>query len=289
MASPLCKRRRNAYCLACGVSEIIHAPRAVHSTNFVGIPTGLLASTAYNDYPAALHIHGVRETNPALFRMLADSTCVAEGIEAFRNYMQTVFELEARPTVDANGRKRYRSSYLRLLRGWGFDANAREGAVLKSWVESRFGLLPTYHKVRLGHFPSEAWIAYIEEKMSPRFHNNSIFLQLDLLYEYAHWMLAHYLMPGKTHVTLYRGVNDFAEHQLLSRSGKRDAVARQNNLISFSQDRDVADRFGDTILEVEVPITKILFFNGLLPGHVLKGEGEYLVIGGDFRVRLAYL
>jgi NAD+--dinitrogen-reductase ADP-D-ribosyltransferase len=250
----------------------------VHSTNFVGIPTGLLASTAYNEFPATLHIHGVRETNPALFRMLADSTCVEDGIEAFCNYMRTVFEVDAPPTRDARGRKRYRSSYLRLLRGWGFDANAREGAVL-----------PTYHKVALGHFPSPAWMSYVEEKMSPRFHNNSIFSQLDLLYEYAHWMLAHYLMPGKTHLTLYRGVNDFAEHQLLVRTSKREAIARQNNLISFSQDRDVADRFGDTILEVEVPITKILFFNDLLPGHVLKGEGEFLVIGGDFRVRLAYL
>ena len=267
----------------------IYAPAAVHSTNFVGIPTGLLASTAYNDYPAALHIHGVRETNPALFQMLADATCVEEGIEAFCNYMRTVFELDAPPTRDARGLKHYRSNYLRLLRGWGFDANAREGALLKSWVESRFGLLPTFHKVVLGHYGSAAWMSYVEEKMSPRFHNNSIFSQLDLLYEYAHWMLAHYVMPGKTHLTLYRGVNDFAEHQVLIRVGKREAIARQNNLISFSEDRDVADRFGDTILEVEVPVTKILFFNGLLPGHVLKGEGEYLVIGGDFRVRLAYL
>ena len=64
------------------MSYQIYAPPAVHSTNFVGLPTGLLASTAYNDFPAALHIHGVRETNPALFQMLADATCVAEGIEA---------------------------------------------------------------------------------------------------------------------------------------------------------------------------------------------------------------
>ena len=36
-----------------------------HSTNLLGIPTGLLASTAFNDYPLPLHISGVLETNPA--------------------------------------------------------------------------------------------------------------------------------------------------------------------------------------------------------------------------------
>ena len=259
----------------------------VHSTNLVGIPTGLLASCAFNEHPLKLHIGGVRETNPALFAMLEDATSAEEAREAFRNYMCTVFGLDAEQRR-GEGRRRFRASYLRLLAGWGFDANGPEGAVLKGWVESRFGILPTFHKAALGRYPSPAWMRYVEEKMSPRFHNNAIHLQLDLLYEYGQWMLARFFAVPRR-LTLYRGVNDFAEHHLIERLGKREAVARQNNLVSFSAARDVADQFGDTILEAEVPAAKIVFFNALLPGHVLRGEGEYLVIGGDYRVKLAYL
>ncbi|MBL8586167.1 MAG: NAD(+)--dinitrogen-reductase ADP-D-ribosyltransferase, partial [Bradyrhizobiaceae bacterium] len=37
-----------------------------------------------------------------------------------------------------------------------------------------------------------------------------------------------------------------------------------------------------------VPLTKIAFFNTLLSVHPLKGEGEYLVIGGDYLVTASY-
>ncbi|ODU66492.1 MAG: hypothetical protein ABT00_22145 [Bordetella sp. SCN 68-11] len=83
-------------------------------------------------------------------------------------------------------------------------------------------------------------------------------------------------------------MNDLSEHHVVSTLSRREAIVRQNNLISFTDDREVADQFGDTILEVQVPLVKILFFNGLLPGPVLKGEGEYLVIGGDYRVQMSY-
>jgi NAD+--dinitrogen-reductase ADP-D-ribosyltransferase len=64
---------------------------------------------------------------------------------------------------------------------------------------------------------------------------------------------------------------------------------RLNNLTSFSSDRDIAGCFGDTILAARIPVSKILFFNGLLSTHPLKGEGEYLVIGGECRVIAKYL
>jgi NAD+---dinitrogen-reductase ADP-D-ribosyltransferase len=263
---------------------------AVHSTNLLGIPTALLASPAFNAHPLPLKIHGVRETNRALFAMLHDATNADEAVLAFQVYTRSVFELEAPAERDAQGRKRYRrSSYLRLLRGWGFDANGKEGAVLKGWVESRFGLLPTFHKALLGRYPSPAWMTYTEEKMAARFHNNCIQLQLDLLYEYAQRFFRRWLHPGRRHLTLYRGVNDFAEHQLIERLGKHEAIARQNNLVSFTTRREVADQFGDTIIEVEVPLCKVLYCNALMPGPVLRGEGELLVIGGDYRVRMAYL
>ena len=214
-----------------------------HSTNLVGVPSGLLASAAFNAHPLRLHISGVRETNPALFRMLEDSTSAEEAREAFQKYMAAVFGVDGSDGTDGGserrpergpGRRYFRSSYRRLLQGWGFDANNPEGAVLKGWVESRFGLLPTFHKAPLGRYPSEAWMTYVEEKMSARFHNNSIQLQLDLLYEYCQWMLARYCFPNRRHLTLYRGVNDLAEHHVVSTLSKREAIVRQNNLISFT-------------------------------------------------------
>jgi NAD+---dinitrogen-reductase ADP-D-ribosyltransferase len=65
-------------------------------------------------------------------------------------------------------------------------------------------------------------------------------------------------------------------------------LIRLNNLVSFSCDRSIADCFGDTILTVRVPVCKVLFFNDLMRSHPLKGEGEYLVIGGEYRVTADY-
>jgi NAD+--dinitrogen-reductase ADP-D-ribosyltransferase len=260
-----------------------------HSTNLVGIPTGLLASTAFNEYPLPLHINGVHEMNKALFEMLARSGAPEEASEAFQNYMGALFGLDSEQRLKSADGRRFRSSYLRLLQGWGFDSNSPAGAVLKGWVESRFGLFPSFHKEVLGRYPSSGWVGYVEEKMSSRFHNNSINLQLDLLYEYSQWALARYCAPGRKHLTLYRGVNDFKEHPITERLGKNSAIVRQNNLVSFTSDRLRADEFGDCILEAQVPAVKVLFFNDLISGTTLKGEGEYLVIGGDYKVRFSYL
>ena len=55
-----------------------------------------------------------------------------------------------------------------------------------------------------------------------------------------------------------------------------------NNLSSFTDDAEVAWEFGSSVWEVRVPLAKIVFFSGLLPRHLLGGEGEYLVLGGDY-------
>jgi NAD+--dinitrogen-reductase ADP-D-ribosyltransferase len=269
-------------------------PQRGHSTNLVGIPTGLLASAPFNDFPVPLHIAGVREMNSSLFEMLDQADCPAEAALAFEQYMAAVFgidpEQRERRRIGDNsaGVRQFRSSYYRLLRGWGYDSSSPEGAVLKGWVESRFGLFPTFHKERLARYPSPPWMTYVEEKMSSRFHNNTIYCQLDLLYEFSQWALARLFSVGRRHVAVYRGVNDYAEHQIVERIDKRIAVLRLNNLVSFSSDRNIAGCFGDIILEARVPVVKILFFNTLLPRHALKGEGEYLVIGGDYRVKATY-
>ena len=265
-----------------------YPPARGHSTTLVGLPAALLASTDFNDTPRTLHIAGTREANHQLFEYLdrcADSLAAAN---VFQDWMDVLFgfEPEQRRGVGGDGRRRFHSSYLRLLKGWAFDANGPEAAVLKGWVESRFGLFPTFHKSVMERFSAPAWIGYVEEKMSSRFHNNSINMQLDLLYEFCQWALARFHCHAREHITLYRGTNSFDEHPVLTRPDKRHAVIRLNNLVSFTSDRDIACEFGDWILEAAVPRAKILFFNALLPMHALRGEAEYLVIGGDYRVRV---
>lgn len=261
-----------------------------HSTNLVGRPAEWLASYAFNEAPVPLHIWGVCETNATLFTMLGQASNLAEAGEAFSCYMMAMFGLEPelRTTAHAANR-RYRSSFARLIEGWGFNSNGPEGAVLKGWVESRFGICPSFHKEIIEQISSRAWATYVEEKMSSLFHNNAIWVQLDLLFEYCQWAIARFAFPGETHLTLYRGINDFDEHWIVERTSKREAVIRLNNLVSFSSDRDVAGCFGDKILTARVPLCKLLYFSGLLPSHLLTSEREYLAIGGEFRVSVDYV
>lgn len=264
-----------------------------HSANLVGVPTSLLASTSFNDAPQPLHIRGVHETHAWLFDRLNAIGSQPEAGDCFQAYMDETFNLSAQHAEPgATPARRFRASYLRLLKGWGYDANSREGAVLKGWAESRFGLFPTFHKAALARFSSAAWSHYVEDKLSSRFHNNDIHSQLDVLYEFCQWSIKRWFRPGRHHLTLYRGVNDFREINLLrgqSRPRSGSALVRLNNIVSFTAHRSIACEFGDSILEAHVPTEKILFFNDLLPRHALKGEAEYLVIGGDYRVSVSYL
>ncbi|OYW25431.1 MAG: hypothetical protein B7Z49_01335 [Hydrogenophilales bacterium 12-63-5] len=105
------------------------------------------------------------------------------------------------------------------------------------------------------------------------------------------------MRPGRRHLTLYRGVNDFGEICLLEGAHLRHgsstplragpALVRLNNVSSFTARRDIASEFGDAILESQVPTVKVVFFRDLLPSHALQGESEYLVIGGDYRVTVS--
>ena len=69
---------------------------------------------------------------------------------------------------------------------------------------------------------------------------------------------------------------------------KGDCLVRLNNLVSFTTSRERADEFGDWILEVNVPVVKLLFFPGLLSKPLLTGEGEVLALGGNYRVIASY-
>jgi NAD+--dinitrogen-reductase ADP-D-ribosyltransferase len=265
-------------------------PQRWYSTNLVGLPAGLIASLDFNRHPQPLSIHGTREAHRGLFRLLDEADDLAAAADIFRHYMQIVFG-RARPpdgACDAEQR-RFHVSYLKLLQGWGFDANSPQGAVLKGWVESRFGLIPNFHRAPLARFPSPAWVQYLEEKHGSRFHNNSIHAQLDLLWEYCQWAVQRFGLPAREQVRLWRGVNRNDGQIVMSGSLRQgECVVRFNNLVSFTTLRERAEEFGDWILETQVPAVKLLFFPGLLGKAPLSGEGEVLALGGLYQVRAAY-
>lgn len=268
-----------------------------HSTNLLGIPTCVLASHWFNVRPLPLHISGTREAAPGLFDQLAHQDCAQACGQMFQDYMCVVFgfDTEQRLKEDATGRRRYKSSYLRLIQDWGIDSNNAQAAVLKGWVESRFGLFPNFHRQRITSFNSEAWWTYVEDKMNSRFHNNCIYMQLDLLYEFCQFLIAKFGIPAPHHKTLYRGVNTLDEwlvvsDRMLAEQHSSEIVDskiyRFNSIVSFTDNPSIADEFGRYVLEVEVPMVKLLFFSDLLPQHALRGEAEYLVIGGDYRIKV---
>ena len=267
-----------------------HNPQDWYSTNLVGIPAWLLASTEFNAHPQPLSIAGVRETHRGLFRLLEEAVSRADCAEKFRRYLDIVFELNPSEYAIEHAKiRRFRPSYLKLLEGWGFDANSLQGAVLKGWVESRFGLTPNFHKYALHQYPSEAWVGYLEEKFASRFHNNSIHMQLDLLYEYCQFVIQKYGYPARDFVTLWRGVNRYDEPWMSETTLKKGScVVRLNNLVSFTTSRERADEFGDWILEVKVPVVKLVFFQDLLERPLLTGEGEVLAMGGYYEVEASY-
>lgn len=51
--------------------------------------------------------------------------------------------------------------------------------------------------------------------MTSRYNNNSIYARLGLLFEYGQWMIGRFFRGYRPWVTLYRGVNDPSDHDVL--------------------------------------------------------------------------
>jgi NAD+--dinitrogen-reductase ADP-D-ribosyltransferase len=139
-------------------------------------------------------------------------------------------------------------------------------------VESRFGLAVQYHQ---GNFAFD--------RCKGLYGTNALESQLDLVYSYCQYELA-LSHSQQTHLTLYRGVNALDEYRILQRDGKR-AVVLMNNVSSFTHNRERADEFGDYVIEARVPLVKVLGYYDLLP-KLLRGEGEFLVVGGVYAVNI---
>jgi NAD+--dinitrogen-reductase ADP-D-ribosyltransferase len=272
-------------------------PHRWYGTNLVGVPAPVLVSSAFNAHPVPLAIAGTREAHAGLFALLERSQNLSEARDMFAHYLAIAFglrkpEAHELAALGAAERRRWRSSWRKLLQGWGMDANGPAGAVLKGWVESRFGLVPTFHKAPLARFPSPAWVAYLQEKAASRYNNNNIHQQLDVLYAFCQWALRRFPYTGagasQDHLRLWRGSNQ-CEEQIVSGSlQERHCTIRLNNIVSFSLSAEDASCFGDWVFEVQVPLCKVLLFPELLPGQELHGEQEVLALGGDYDVVARY-
>jgi len=256
--------------------------------NHCNLPAAVLGSLTYQRHPTPLLLDGVAELHHDLFRRLALAGEDAERRgEVFRDYLTVRFQLEWLEEMGYTGRRkgRAKANYARMIRGWSFDSDSREGAVLKGWVESRFGLLPRWHGQPLREMGSEGWQRYMEMRVQGLYGTNALESQLDLVYTYCQHELAR-RHAGVRHVTLYRGINRVGDHEVLQRGAGGRHVILLNNLSSFTCSRERACEFGDYILAVDVPLTKVFFYCGLLSG-VLQGEDEFLAIGGVFDVTLS--
>ncbi|MBL8415403.1 MAG: NAD(+)--dinitrogen-reductase ADP-D-ribosyltransferase [Propionivibrio sp.] len=286
---PTCDKTR----ALCRGDDKASLPRDARLTiNRCNLPAVVLGSLTYQKYPTPLLLDGVAEFHGDLFRRLAAASSGARA-EVFRDYLTVNFRLDwpeeagLNTSVGALRKGRAKASFVRVLRGWSFDSDSRDAAVLKGWVESRFGLTPRYHGQPLRDPSGEPYRRYLEMRSHGLYGTNALEAQFDLVYAFCQLQLG-LRHPGARHVTLYRGVNRMADHEILARSEGGRHVILLNNLSSFTCSRERACEFGDYILEVNVPLSKIFFHCGLLPG-VLQGEDEFLVIGGVVEVTLSTL
>ncbi len=255
----------------------IHARLPINRCN---LPAAILGSLSFQRHPVPLTLDGVAELHRGLFDALDVLPDPMQRAQLFMTHMAASFSLDHPEEAghQAAAHDRSRATYLRLLRGWAFDPDGQEGAVMKGWVESRFGLLPRFHGGPIRDFSGEAYRRYLEARSRGLYGANALEAQLDLLYAYCQAELAR-RHPGQTHLALYRGVNRLDDYEVLGEGAGGRRTVLLNSLNSFSGARDRAGEFGDFILEVRVPLAKIVYFHTLLP-DVLKGEDEYVAIGG---------
>lgn len=256
--------------------------------NRCNLPAALLGSLSFQRHPQPLNIDGVHVLHAVLFKQLSGIPHAHVRARYFMDYMIVQFRLEH--LEDAGYDKhapadRGKANYLRVLRGWLFDPNGREAAILKAWVESRFGLIPRFHRRKISSPNTNAYRQFEQDRAHGLYNTNALEAQLDLLYSYCQHEL-HRNQPTTSHRRLYRGINRLAKKlEILATSEQGLPIVLLNNINAFSSNHERADEFGDTVITVNVPHAKVFYFSGLLPG-VLEGEDEYIVIGGLYEIQL---
>jgi len=255
-----------------------------NTLNRCNLPPWVIASRHFDESPRDIELQGVRQANRFLFERLDGIAEAEHRARCFDDWMAVRFQLHAWRSQSTEGARRaLRNSYLRFLRGWGMDASSVEGAVLKGWVESRLGIPPAWHHGPITSSDSPAWERYLRDRTRGHAYTSAIHDQLDLVYTWTQYELGR-RRPGERQLTLWRGQHD-AELGVVERLGRYEAVLRLNNISSFTDDPERAWEFGTTVWEARLATARVFYAGGLLPASVLRGEGEWLVIGGEVRAR----
>lgn len=260
------------------------------SLNRCNVPASILGSHTYQQNPIPLKLDCVMELHAKFFQSITPIQSIEQRSLLFREYMACAFLLgnseeagfELKCSHKSPHKSRHKLDYLRLLRGWMFNSDSIEGAIMKRWVESRFGLLTINHDGLLGQLNPAADHHYLNDFTEGLYNTNALESQLDLLYSYCQYELCE---QKHEQYQLYRGINKLAQHTIIGEVKNDEQLLLLNNLNSFSNDPLFCETFGDIILNIKIPSSKILYFPQLLSG-VLEGESEYLVIGGVYQAKI---
>ena len=249
--------------------------QAVLPLNRCNLPAMILAGLHFQRHPSPLYIDGVADLHRDLFQRLDRLSEANLRAEQFIDYMSVRFRLHALDEAGFDPQlrvDRHKADYLRLLRGWSFDSEGRDAAVLKGWVESRFGLLPRFHQGPIRSGEDENYRRYQQACADGLYNTNALHVQLDLLYSYCQYELSR--QHAQQPLILYRGSNGTEE--------RATNILLLNNINSFSHNIERAGEFGDAVWRIAVPAAKVFFYAELLPRY-LKAEREVMVIGGLYR------
>ncbi len=252
--------------------------------NHANLPPWVIGSRHFASNPQPLELCGVKYAQRRLFERLDEIADPVTRALTFHDYMCVAFQLHQwRDHATETARKALKNSYLRFLRGWMFDSNSVEGAVLKAWAESRFGLPPTFHKHVLTSRDDPAYQQFAVDRMRGMVRTSAIYSQLDLLFEYVQYELGR-RHPDTVFLDLYRGVYDFQEHHVIEQTRRNRYVVQLNSVNSFTEDFERAWEFGTRVLKTRYPRYKVVYKAGILPSSLLSGEAEVIVLGGECEV-----
>ena len=248
--------------------------------NRCNLPAAVLASLTFQRHPVPLELDGIQPHYQDLFEQLSALTDSRSRCQHFADYMAVHFRLPGHPLEpwpEAEPIPRPQANYRRLLLGWLFDSDSDAGAAWRLWVESRFGLCTRYHKEPILDQDAGPYYRFMQACVRATYNTNDLAGQFDLLYSFCQFELRH-RYPDTLHLELFRGGDEWP-----APGPEGEPVVLYNNLSSFTREVDEAYRFGPRVHAVQVPLSKIICFESLLPG-ALDGENEFMVLGGYYRV-----
>ncbi len=112
--------------------------------NRCSLPAVLLGSLSYQRHPVPLALDGVLELYRCLFTRLDALEDVSERAGMFERHMRAEFSMENPEAAGFRAGQpaaRAKAHYLRMVRGWSFDSDGREGAA-RSLPASTCGAKP---------------------------------------------------------------------------------------------------------------------------------------------------